>query len=90
MYDVECTRERQEVAMQTGGITKEFIRTLALTHGVTLPEQRLDAVLKQYQAYLQSLARMESLPLPREAEPEILFTHQMGSDAVEPPTRKQP
>ena len=74
--------------MQAGGITREFIRTLALTQGVTLPENRLDAVLKQYQSFLQSLARMESLPLPREAEPEILFTHQMGSDAVEPPKGK--
>ena len=74
--------------MQAGGITKELLRALALTQGVTLPEARLDAVLKQYQAYLQSLARMESLPIPREAEPEILFTHQMGSDAVEPPPRK--
>jgi len=74
--------------MQAGGITKDFLRTLALAQGVTLPEERLDAVLKQYQSYLQSLARMDSLSLPREAEPEILFTHQMGSDAVEPPARK--
>ena len=74
--------------MQAGGITKELLRTLALAQGVNLPEERLDAVLRQYQNYLQSLARMDSLPLPREAEPEILFTHQMGSDAVEPPTRR--
>jgi len=74
--------------MQAGGITKELLRTLALAQGVNLPEQRLDAVLRQYQNYLQSLARMESLPLPRESEPEILFTHQMGSDAVEPPAGK--
>jgi hypothetical protein len=74
--------------MQASGITKELLRALALSQGVTLPEARLDAVLKQYEAYLQSLARMESLPIARETEPEILFTHQMGSDAVEPPTRK--
>ena len=74
--------------MQAGGITKELLRTLALTQGVNLPDERLDAVLRQYQNYLQSLARMESLPLSREVEPEILFTHQMGSDAVEPPARK--
>jgi hypothetical protein len=74
--------------MQAGGITKELLRTLALAQGVNLPEARLEAVLKQYEAYLQSLARMDSLPLAREAEPEILFTHQMGSDAVEPPARK--
>ncbi len=48
--------------MQAGGITREFIRTLALTQGVTLPENRLDAVLKQYQSFLQSLARMLWMP----------------------------
>ena len=74
--------------MQAGGITKELLRTLALAQGVNLPEERLDAVLRQYQNYLQSLARMESLPLSREVEPEILFTHQMGNDAVEPPAGK--
>ena len=74
--------------MQAGGITKELLRALALAQGVNLPEERLDAVLRQYQNYLQSLARMESLPLSREVEPEILFTHQMGTDAIEPPARK--
>ena len=58
--------------MQADGITKELLRTMARAQGVNLPEQRLDAVLSQYQSYLQSLARMESLPLSREAEPEIL------------------
>jgi hypothetical protein len=81
-------RSKQEAAMQASGITKELLRTLALAQGVTLPDERLDAVLRQYQNYLQSLARMESLPLPREAEPEILFTHRMGSDAIEPPSEK--
>jgi hypothetical protein len=73
--------------MQAGSITKEVLRTLALAQGVNLPEQRLDAVLRQYQAYLAGLARMESLPLPREAEPDILFSHQMGTTAVEPPKK---
>jgi hypothetical protein len=74
--------------MQAGGITKELLRTLALEQGVTLPDERLDAVLRQYQNYLQSLARMESLPLSREVEPEILFTHRMGSDASDAPSEK--
>ena len=70
-----------------GGITKEVLKALALAQGVTLPDERLDGVLRQYQAYLQGLARMESLPLPRESEPEILFSHQMGTTAVEPPRK---
>lgn len=61
--------------MQAVGITKELLRALALVQGVNLPEERLDAVLRQYQSYLQSLGRLDSLPLPREAEPEITFTH---------------
>jgi hypothetical protein len=61
--------------MQADGITKELLRTLALAQGVQLPEERLDAVLRQYQSYLQTLAQLDSLPLAREAEPEITFTH---------------
>jgi len=61
--------------MQQPGITKELLRTLAEANGVKLPEERLDAVLRQYQNYLQALARLDTLPLPREAEPEILFLH---------------
>ena len=69
--------------MQAGttqvGVTKELIRALALANGVNLPEERLDAVLRQYQSYLRTLAQMDSLPLTREAEPEIIFSLPSGS-----------
>jgi hypothetical protein len=44
-------------------ITKELLKSLALANGVDLPDQRLDAVLKQYQEYLKLLAQLDSLPL---------------------------
>jgi hypothetical protein len=62
--------------MQAGsasGVTRQLIKTLALANGVDLPEERLDAVLQQYQIYLQTLARLDTLPLAREAEPEHIF-----------------
>ena len=71
--------------MQAGGITKELLRELALANGVNLPEERLDAVLRQYQNYLRALARIDTLPLPREIEPEILLLHRSQTDAGRQP-----
>jgi hypothetical protein len=67
----------KEAAMQAG-ITKEMLQALALANGVHLPEARLEAVLRQYQLYLESLARLDTLPLPREAEPEIIYALPAG------------
>ena len=69
------------------GITKELIQALALANGVHLPEERLDAVLRQYQSYLQTLARLDSLPLTREAEPEIMFSLPSEGAKAEPQPR---
>jgi hypothetical protein len=55
-------------------ITKELLKSLALANGVDLPEERLDSVLKQYDDYLKILARLDSLPLASEAEPEIIYS----------------
>jgi hypothetical protein len=56
------------------GITKDVIKSLAQVHGVNIPDDRLDSVLKQYQNYLETLRRLESLPIGREAEPEIIYS----------------
>ena len=55
-------------------ITKEMLKSLAAANGVDLPNERLDAVLKQYQEYLKTLEKLDSLPLSREAEPEIIYS----------------
>ena len=55
-------------------ISKEMLKSLAAANGVDLPDVRLDAVLKQYQQYLKTLEELDSLPLSREAEPEINYS----------------
>ena len=56
------------------GITKDVIKSLAQIQGVNIPDDRLDSVLKQYQNYLETLRQLESLPIGREAEPEIIYS----------------
>jgi hypothetical protein len=55
-------------------ITKDFIRTLAAANGLTIPEERLDVVQRQYESYLRTLDEIEHLELPRETDPSILYT----------------
>ena len=60
--------------MQNPEVTKETVKALAAANGVDIPDERIDAVFKQYQDYLKILARLDSLPLAREAEPEIIYS----------------
>jgi hypothetical protein len=53
--------------------TREFVRALAEANGLTLPEERLDLVLRQYENFLRSLNELNTLPLPVEAEPAFVF-----------------
>jgi len=55
-------------------VTKEFIRTLAAANGLTIPEERLELVLRQYESFMRTLGEINSLPLPREAEPAIVYS----------------
>lgn len=55
-------------------ITKDILKSLALANGVEIPDERLDAVLKQYEEYLKIIAQWDSLPLARESEPEITYS----------------
>jgi len=55
-------------------ITKDILKSLALANGVEIPDERLDAVLKQYEEYLKIIAQWDSLPLARESEPEIIYS----------------
>jgi len=55
--------------------TKELIRALAEANGLAIPEERLELVLRQYESFLRSLEQINTLPLPLEAEPAILFGH---------------
>ena len=55
-------------------ITNDFIRTLAAVNGLTIPEERLDVVQRQYENFLRTLDEIQQLDLPRETEPSILYT----------------
>ena len=55
-------------------VTKEFIRTLAAANGLTIPEERLELVLRQYESFMRTLEEINLLPLPREAEPAIVYS----------------
>jgi hypothetical protein len=53
-------------------LTNEFIRTLAAANGITIPDERLDLVRREYEGFLRRLAEINTLPLPRETEPAIV------------------
>ena len=55
-------------------VTTEMIRSLALANGLNIPEERLEIVLEQYKAFLESVMRLNAFPLDREAEPATTFT----------------
>ena len=54
-------------------VDKATIKTLAEANGLSIPEDRLEIVLKQYQTYLDLLARLDSFPLEMTAEPSVTF-----------------
>jgi len=51
------------------GVNAAVIKALAEANGLSIPEDRLETVLKQYQTYLELLSHLDSFPLAREAEP---------------------
>ena len=56
-------------------LTTDLIRTLARANGLTIPEERLELVLQQYESFLRSLNEINKLELPLEAEPAFVFGH---------------
>jgi hypothetical protein len=54
-------------------ITNEFIQTLAAANGLQLPQERLELIRAQYARYVDTLKELNALPLPREAEPAIVY-----------------
>lgn len=55
-------------------VSTETLKSLALANGLNIPDARLERVLKQYQIFLQLLARLDAFDLQREAEPQTVFT----------------
>jgi hypothetical protein len=55
-------------------VDRNLIRALAEANGLSISEDRLDIVLRQYQSFLRTLEEIDTVPLPKETEPAILFT----------------
>ena len=55
-------------------ITTRLVRTLAAANGIEIPEERLEGVRAQYEAFLKSLVEINSVTLSRESEPAIAFS----------------
>ena len=69
-------------------VTTELIRSLALANGLNIPEDRLEIVLEQYKAFLESVARLNAFPLDREAEPATTFSLAQEDVPGQPPERR--
>lgn len=52
-------------------VTNELIRMMAAADGITIPDERLELVRRQYEAFLQDMAEINTLPLAREAQPAV-------------------
>jgi hypothetical protein len=55
-------------------VDQDFIRNLAEANGLTIPEERLEVVLRQYQSFLRTIERMDSVPVEKEVEPAIDYS----------------
>ena len=65
-------------------VDQAFIKTLAEANGLTIPDDRLEAVLRQYQSYLRSIERMDAVPVAKEIEPAIDFSLESITPATGP------
>jgi Asp-tRNA(Asn)/Glu-tRNA(Gln) amidotransferase C subunit len=54
-------------------ITREFIRTLAAANGITIPDERLEQVRRQYESFLRTLEEIDAVALAPETEPATAF-----------------
>lgn len=54
-------------------ITKEFIRTLAAANGLTIADERLEQVRRQYESFMRTLGEIEAVTLAPETEPATAF-----------------
>ena len=62
-------------------VNAAMVRALAEANGISIPDDRLDIVLKQYQTYLELLSHIDTFLLSREAEPAVKFELPTGGAA---------
>lgn len=54
-------------------ITREVIAALAAANGITIPEERLEYVRRQYESFMRTMMEIDSVSLTRETEPATSF-----------------
>ena len=69
------------------GVNTAIVRALAEANGISIPDDRLEIVLKQYQTYLELLSHLDTFVLSREAEPSVKFELPTGGAAPAPGRR---
>lgn len=52
-------------------VTGEFIKALAAANGITLPEERVELVRREYENLMRSVAIFDALKIPAETQPAI-------------------
>ena len=62
-------------------VSAAMIRALAEANGISIPDDRLEVVRKQYQTYLDLLNHLDTFLLSREAEPSGKFELPTGGAA---------
>jgi hypothetical protein len=56
-------------------VDEALIKALAEADGLRFPQDRLAAILRQYQAFLRTLDEIDTVALARETEPAITFSN---------------
>jgi hypothetical protein len=64
---------------QPMAVDRELIKTLAEANGLSIPDERLDMVLRQYQGFLRTLAEIDAVPMEKEVEPAITYSNALPS-----------
>ena len=54
-------------------ITPAFIRSLAAVNGITIADEQLESVRKQYESFIRTLMEIEAVPLTPEVDPAVIF-----------------
>ena len=67
-------------------VDQTFIKNLAEANGLTISQQRLDIVLRQYQDFLHIIEGIDTELLERETEPVIDFS----LESINPATGARP
>jgi len=65
-------------------VDQTFIKNLAEANGLTIPEERLDVVLRQYQSFLRTIERIDAVRLEKEIEPAIDYSLESITAATGP------